>query len=162
SLTDFVKNPNPPTEASERGRKLFNDPLTRCGASCHNGGPVGKQFFTDKRPNQGFDPSKPGRSDGNNPFVRTDVGTPHPFDMTAPVEIAKTSQYQNPRIPIPGSRGALGDYITPVLNDLWNTAPYLHDGSAHTLLDVIRPCDTGAEDCAQPGKGRNLCGPDGC
>jgi DNA-binding beta-propeller fold protein YncE len=162
SLTEFVKNPNPPSASVERGRKIFNDPLTQC-ASCHNGGPgAGKQFFTDKKPNPGFDPAQPGRADRNNPFLRHDVGTANVFDQTDPFEIAGTSQYQNPRIPIPSTRGTLGDYITPVLNDLWNTAPYLHDGSAHTLLDVVRPCDTAREDCARPAKGRNLCPPQGC
>ena len=51
--------------------------------------------------------------------------------------------FQNPGNPpdrrtIPGAADVLGEYITPVLNDLWNTAPYLHDGSAHALLDVVR------------------------
>jgi hypothetical protein len=167
SLTDFVKNPNPSTDATERGRKIFNDPQTQC-ASCHNGGPgAGKQFFTDKKPNAGFDPSRPGRSDGNNPFVRHDVGTMNLFDATDPLAIAQSNQtYQNSGNPpdlrtIPGSRGPLGDYITPVLNDLWNTPPYLHDGSAHSLLDVVRACTTRTDDCNAPGAGRNIDGQHG-
>jgi YVTN family beta-propeller protein len=157
SLTGFVKNPNAPDEASERGRKIFNDPATRC-AECHNGGPgAGHQFFTDKKPNPGFDPSSAARGDGNNPFFRHDVGTANVFDTTDPNAVAAQNQtFQNPRIPIPGSRGSLGDYVTPVLTDVWNTAPYLHDGSAHTLLDVVRPCNTTLDDCFQPGRGRNL------
>ncbi len=43
-----------------------------------------------------------------------------------------------------------------MLNDLWNTAPYLHDGSAHTLLDVIRPCNPSLDDCLEAGRGRNM------
>jgi hypothetical protein len=43
-----------------------------------------------------------------------------------------------------------------VLNDIWNTAPYLHDGSAHTLLDVVRPCNLSLDDCLEPDRGRNL------
>src|SRR5262249_19384617 len=35
-------------------------------------------------------------------------------------------------------------------------APYLHDGSAATLLDVIRFCNTRLTDCSQPRLGRNL------
>jgi hypothetical protein len=162
SLTDFVKNPNPKTAATERGRKIFNDPATQC-TTCHNGGPgAGRQFFTDKRPNPGFDPSRPGRADGNNPFVRHDVGTSNLFDQTDPLVIAQKNQtFQDPGNPpdtrqIPGSRGVLGDYITPVLNDLWNTAPYLHDGSAHTLLDVVRSCNPALDDCLEAGRGRNL------
>jgi hypothetical protein len=99
----------------------------------------------------------PGRADANNPFLRHDVGTANIFDKTDPLAVAQENQtFQNPRMPIPGSRGSLGDYVTPVLNDLWNTRPYLHDGSAHTLLDVVRPCDTNENDCFQAGAGRNL------
>jgi DNA-binding beta-propeller fold protein YncE len=157
SLTTFVKNPNQPNEVTDRGRALFNDPVTQC-ADCHNGGPgAGKQFFTDKRPNPDFNTALPGRADSNNPFIRHDVGTANLFDTTNPLAVALDAQiFQNSRIPIPGERGSLGDYVTPVLNDLWNTAPYLHDGSAHTLLDVVRPCDSALDDCLQAGRGRNL------
>jgi DNA-binding beta-propeller fold protein YncE len=157
SLTEFVENPNQTDATSERGRKLFNDPLTQC-SNCHNGGPgPGKQFFTDKKANPSFDPGQPARGDVNNPFTRHDVGTGNLFDQQDPYDIADQNQtFQNPRIKIPGHRGPLGEYVTPVLNDLWNTAPYLHDGSAHTLLDVIRPCDSTLDDCLEPGRGRNL------
>jgi DNA-binding beta-propeller fold protein YncE len=157
SLIDFPENPNPETDETELGRLLFNDPAVKC-ASCHNGGPgAGRQFFTDKRPNPSFDVNAPGRPDANNPFLRHDVGTANVFDRTDPLAIAQENQtFQNPRTPIPGSRGSLGDYVTPVLNDLWNTRPYLHDGSAHNLLDVVRPCDTGDGGCFTAGAGRNL------
>src|SRR5207249_4308672 len=83
-----------------------------------------------------------GAPNRNIPSVRHDVGTMNLFDAESPLAIAQMDQvFQNPRVPIPGARGPLGDYLTPVLNDIWNTAPYLHDGSAHTLLDVVRPCD---------------------
>jgi hypothetical protein len=157
SLTEFPKNPNQPNAATDRGRALFNDPITQC-ADCHNGGPgAGRQFFTDKRPNPDFDTSAPGKADQNNPFIRHDVGTANLFDTMNPLTVALDAQiFQNSRIPIPGNRGSLGDYVTPVLNDLWNTAPYLHDGSAHTLLDVVRPCETALDDCFQGGRGRNV------
>ncbi len=164
SLTEFPKNPNPVTPAVDRGRRIFNDPATQC-TTCHVGGPgAGRQFFTDKKPNSGFDPTRPAGPDFNNPFVRHDVGTLNLFDAVDPLAVAMENQtFQNPGNPpdartIPASRGPLGDYVTPVLNDLWNTAPYLHDGSAHTLLDVIRPCDTAVDDCRQAGRGRNLRG----
>src|SRR3989442_12094200 len=84
------------------------------------------------------------------------------FDAESPLAIAQMDQiFQNPRVPIPAARGPLGDYLTPVLNDVWNTAPYLHDGSAHTLLDVVRPCDTTVDDCLEAGRGRNLNGQHG-
>ena len=158
SLTEFPKNPNPPTdEAAVRGAAIFNDPQTQC-ASCHTGGPgVGKQFFTDKKPNPSFDPSTAGAADHNNPFVRHDVGTGNLFDEANPRTVAFNNQtFQNPRLPIPGDRGFLGEYITPVLNDVWHSAPYLHDGTAHALLDVVRPCNTQLGDCLQAGRGRNI------
>src|SRR5207237_779716 len=106
SLTDFVRNPNPPHAAAERGRQIFNDPQTHC-TSCHLGGPgAGKQFFTDQKPNASFDPGQPGAADHNNPFVRHDVGTMNLFDAEDPLAIAQMDQiFQNPRIPIPASRG---------------------------------------------------------
>jgi len=159
SLTEFPGNPNPRDAAADRGRAIFNDPITQCG-DCHNGGPgPGAQFFTDKRPSTDFDPGQPARGDANNPFVRHDVGTANIFDQTDPLGVASAqSVFQNASIPIPGTRGSLGDYITPVLVDVWNTAPYLHDGSAPTLLDVSRPCDSTLDDCTRLGSGRNLHG----
>jgi hypothetical protein len=156
SLTEFPRNPNPMTPVAERGRALFADPIVNC-ASCHSGGPGVKQFFTDKRPSPDFDPTKPGRPDVNNPFIRHNVGTANLFDKTDPNAIAAQNQiFQNSRIPTPGPRGSLGEYITPVLNDVWNTPPFLHDGSAYTLLDVVRPCDATTDDCTALGRGRNV------
>ena len=40
--------------------------------------------------------------------------------------------------------GALKGLVTPPLHGLWDSAPYLHDGSAATLQDVLR--DRNAED----------------
>jgi hypothetical protein len=163
SLTEFVKNPNQPDALSEEGRRLFNDPAVGC-ATCHAGGPsADRQFFSDKRPARTvsaggtFDPTAPARADGNNPFVRHDVGTTNLFDATDPFAVAADSGvFQNAIVPIPASRGSLGQYVTPVLNDVWGTAPYLHDGSAPTLLDVVRPCNSTLDDCTVPGKGRNV------
>jgi DNA-binding beta-propeller fold protein YncE len=160
SLTEFPRNPNPSDAAAERGRALFNDPQTKC-AECHNGGPPGKQLFSDKRAKvvgrDPYDPKLAAGADQNNPFVRHDVNTANLFDRTNPNQVASASNlWQNFTLQIPGSRGALGEYVTPILNDVWNTAPYLHDGSAATLLDVIRPCDPALDDCDQAGSGRNV------
>ena len=162
SLAEFVRNPNRRDEAGERGSRLFEDPQTGC-VTCHHGGPrPGREFFTDKRPNPRFDPAAPPGADRNNPFVRHDVGTANLFDVTSPLAVARASQvYHNARLPIPGDRGPLREYVSPVLDDVWNTPPYLHDGSAHTLLDVVRPCDTRLDDCLEPGRGRNLDGQHG-
>jgi hypothetical protein len=164
SLTSFVKNPNTPNPESEEGRKIFNDTLTGC-ADCHNGGPPGsgRQFFTDKAVQQtiadggSYDPNQPAGPDVNNPFVRHNVGTMNLFDESNPFDVATDSGiFQNALIPIPGPRGSLGDYVTPILNDVWNTAPFLHDGSAHTLVDVIRPCASSLDECDVFGRGRNI------
>ena len=155
SLTTFAANPNRPSEASERGRALFVDPVVGC-AGCHDGG-RGGQFFSDKAPATAFDPARPARGDENNPFVRHDVGTANVFDETDPYEVALAQQlFQNAAVPIPAPRGPLRQYVTPVLVDVWDTAPYLHDGSAPTLLDVVRPCESTREPCARLGAGRNI------
>jgi len=96
--------------------------------------------------------------------VRFDVGTANVFDATNPFFIASDEAgllgftlFQNEQSQVPGNRDVLNAYITPALNDAWNTAPYLHDGTAATLLDVVRPCDPALDDCARPAAGRNLC-----
>lgn len=164
SLTQFPKNPflgangASPSAAAQRGRLIFNDESTTC-ASCHNGPAANRQLFTDKRPNPGFDTGQPPGAAANSPFVRHAVGTDNLFDRTDPKAIADLDGgRQNSVIPIPGNRGALREYVTPVLNDLWNTPPFLHDGSAPTLLDVVRSCDTTDTDCGQAGLGRNIDG----
>jgi hypothetical protein len=165
SLTKFPRNPflgdggGAVSEAAVRGRRIFNDPATQC-ASCHNG-PSNAQLFTDKRPNAGFVAGERPGAAANNPFVRHAVGTANLFDLTDPNAVAEVTDFQNSASPIPASRGALIDYVTPVLNDVWNTAPYLHDGSAPTLLDVVRPCQSVRNDCNAPGSGRNVDGAHG-
>jgi hypothetical protein len=104
-----------------------------------------------------YDPSKPAGPDQNNPFVRHNVGTANLFDDANPFDVATDSGiFQNALVPIPAPRGSLGDYVTPILTDVWNTAPFLHDGSAHTLLDVIRPCASSLDECEVLGRGRNI------
>jgi DNA-binding beta-propeller fold protein YncE len=165
SLTRFPRNPflgdgdAAISDAAERGRRIFNDPAIQC-ASCHNG-PSNAQLFTDKRPNAGFVAAQRPGAASNNPFVRHAVGTANLFDQTDPNAIAEQSNFQNSAAPIPASRTALLDYVTPVLNDAWNTAPYLHDGTAATLLDVVRPCQSVRNDCNAPGSGRNVDGAHG-
>ena len=169
SLTKFVRNPNlgadgtSPSDAARRGRLLFNDPVVHC-SFCHNGPSADNQQFTNKAPNGGYDPTQTPRADLNSPFVRFDVGTANVFDATNPFFIASDEAgllgftlFQNEQSQVPGNRDVLNAYITPALNDAWNTAPYLHDGTAATLLDVVRPCDPALDDCARPAAGRNLC-----
>ncbi|MFQ5666044.1 MAG: carboxypeptidase regulatory-like domain-containing protein [Candidatus Binatia bacterium] len=168
SVAEFVRNPNIGKDgeaisfAARRGRAIFNDPRVGC-ARCHNGPSRDNQQFTDKRPLSAgagdFDPAQPA-SPTNNPFLRHDVGTANIFDRTDPFAIASNTAaggvFQNAFQPIPASRGPVTAYITPSLVDAWNTAPYLHDGSAATLMDVIRPCSSAFEDCDDPAAGRNI------
>ncbi len=170
SLTEFLRNPNlaagtTPSDAAARGRLIFNDPVVNC-SFCHNGPAPGRQQFTNKRPNGGYDLTLTPRADLNSPFVRFDVGTASVFDETSPFDIANDEAgllgftlFQNEQNNVPGERATLNAYLTPLLNDVWNTAPYLHDGTAPTLLDVVRPCSTKLEEgneCRIAGKGRNI------
>ena len=168
SLTQFPQNPNlgagggAPSDAAKRGRLLFNDPVVHC-SFCHDSAPPSPQQFTDKKPAPDYDPNNPAQADSNNPFFVHDVNTANLFDETDPFDIANDAfgllgfkLFQNQQNNIPGFRNPLTVYVTPVLNDVWNTAPYLHDGSAPTLLDVVRPCLTKFGECKVAGKGRNL------
>ncbi len=162
SLTAFPRNPflgdggAALSEAARRGRLIFNDGTTKC-ASCHNGPAPANQLFTDKRPNPGFDADEPPGAASNNPYVRHVVGTANLVDVPDPEFVARQNgSFQKGVLPIPGARDELLDYVTPSLNDVWNTAPFLHDGVAPTLLDVLRSCDTTVTDCNRPGLGRNV------
>jgi DNA-binding beta-propeller fold protein YncE len=168
SLTAFPRNPHlgpdgdTPSAEAETGRDVFNDAVVNC-AFCHNGPAAGRQQFTNKGPNPGYDPTQTPRADLNSPFLRFPVGTANVFDKTNPFDIANDRDellgftlFQNEQTQVPGNRTALDAYVTPPLNDVWNTAPYLHDGSAATLLDVVRPCSQAIDDCFVRGRGRNV------
>ncbi len=167
-LTAFPRNPNlgaggtAPSPSAERGRLLFNDPIVHC-SFCHSSAPPSPQQFSDKRPARDYDPNQTPRADLNNPFFVHDVNTTNVFDETNPFLIASDSEgllgfteFQNEQNQVPGNRATLNAYITSVLTDAWNTAPYLHDGSAPTLLDVVRPCLPRFGECRVAGKGRNV------
>jgi mono/diheme cytochrome c family protein len=163
SVSTFIRNPNtdedgePLFSAAGRGLEIFNDPVVAC-AGCHFGPSHDNQQFTDKaRENPNFDPAQSADS-RNNPFLRHDVGTSNAFDEVDPqvIAVAEDVYHNRPNagnpddIIMPGSRAPLRAYLTPVLNDVWFTAPYLHDGSASTLHDVVRACDSAAEECCNP------------
>jgi len=163
SVSKFVRNPNldeagePLDPAAERGREIFNDPVVGC-AGCHFGPSHENQQFSDKaRRNPYFDASQPADA-RNNPFLRHDVGTSNFFDETDPMVVAVAEDVYHNRpnqndpedVIMPSSRAPLRAYLTPVLNDVWLTAPYLHDGSASTLYDVVRACSSAVADCCNP------------
>jgi len=168
SLTSFPRNPNlgaggtAPSASAARGRLLFNDPVVHC-SFCHNSPPPSPQQFSDKKPATDYDPNQTPQADLNNPFFVHDVNTTNVFDETNPLLIASDVDgllgyklFQNEQNAIPGNRSRLNAYITSVLNDAWNTAPYLHDGTAPTLLDVVRACLPRFGNCEVAGKGRNV------
>jgi DNA-binding beta-propeller fold protein YncE len=159
SLTSFVRNPHlatgPSADAQEGGR-LFFSAVTRC-AECHNGPAPGNQHFSDKRPDPAYPSGQEGRMDSPNPFIRHNVGTFNAFDLTDPLEVASDiDTFQNAVLPIPASRGALLDYVTPTIVDVWHSAPYNHDGRFATLLHGITPCSSALDDCTHPDAGKNV------
>ncbi len=163
SVSDFVRNPNlrddgtPIDVAAERGRELFNDSVVGC-AGCHRGPSSSNEQFTNKaQQNPLFDPSRTADA-RNNPFLRHDVGTANLFDETDPqvVAVADDVFHNRPNLAdpddiiMPASRAPLRAYLTPTLVDVWLTPPYLHDGSALALRDVVRSCNSGEEACCNP------------
>src|SRR5262245_9144114 len=159
SLTSFVRNPNldggPSPDAIEGG-KIFFSSIARCG-ECHNGPSQSNQLFTDKEPDPNFRIGQQGRPENPNPYIRHNVSTFNAFDLVNPLEVATDiGQFQNGVIPIPGNRGELLEYVTPTLVDVWNTAPYNHDGSFASLLHGVTPCDTTLDGCAGPNVGKNI------
>jgi len=159
SLTSFVRNPNldgGPSAEAQAGRDVFNSAVSRC-AECHNGPSPSNQHFTDKVPLASHPLGQQGGPDVFNPFLRHNVGTFNDFDLTDPFEVASAKgTFQNSALPLPGSRGPLIDYITPAIVDVWNSAPYNHDGSFATLLHGIMPCNDALDDCSPPYAGKNI------
>ncbi len=159
SLTSFVSNPNlsgGPSADAVAGASIFFSPAVRC-AECHNGPSSTNQHFSDKRPDASYPPGQQGRPDGPNPFVRHNVATFNAFDLTDPLAVAtEIGQFQNSVLPIPASHGPLLDYITPTLVDVWNSAPFNHDGTFATLVHGITPCDDTLDDCTHPDAGKNV------
>lgn len=159
SLTSFVRNPNldgGPSADAVLGGKIFFSSVARC-AECHNGPSAANQHFSDKRADPTYPIGVQGRPESPNPYVRHNVGTFNAFDLVDPLEVATDiGQFQNGVLPIPGSRGELLDYVTPTLVDVWNGAPYNHDGSFPTLLHGIVPCSTFLDDCDARDAGKNL------
>jgi len=130
---------------------------------CHNSDPPSPQQFSDKKPPRTTTRTRRRAPTLNNPFFVHDVNTANVFDETNPLLIASDADgllgftlFQNEQNQVPGNRASLTTYITSVLNDAWNTAPYLHDGSAPALLDVVRPCLSRFGECRVAGKGRNV------
>ncbi len=106
------------TAAQTRGEKTFQ---SAC-ASCH-GGP----FYTDS----GFGNPE---LDFTKPIVLHDVGTC----------IKKGFFPDRPAKDVTGQAHTACDFDTPTLRGVFATAPFFHDGSARTLLDVVKRLPTSA------------------
>jgi CxxC motif-containing protein (DUF1111 family) len=123
ALADYVNYaipvPVPPTPADPqtvtRGEQLFNDTTKTACTCCHSG------------PNRTDSGQGNPTLDLNGPILLHDVGTcvtSGPWPDVAHEDID-------------GAPRAACAFDTPALRGLWDSAPYLHDGSAATLDDVI-------------------------
>jgi len=123
ALADYVNYaipvPAPPTptdpQGVTRGEQLFNDTTKTACTCCHSG------------PNRTDSGSDNPTLDLAGPILLHDVGT---CVTTGPwPDVAHDDITGQPR--------AACAFDTPALRGLWDSAPYLHDGSAATLDDVI-------------------------
>jgi mono/diheme cytochrome c family protein len=123
SLANYVNYaipvPIPPTptdaQAVAAGEQVFNDMTKTACTCCHSG------------PNRTDSGSGNPTLDLNGPIVLHDVGTC--VTTGGWPDVAHDDIAGNPR--------AACAFDTPALRGLWDSAPYLHDGSAATLDDVI-------------------------
>ncbi|MCL4180376.1 MAG: cell surface protein [Verrucomicrobia bacterium] len=81
--------------------------------------------------NAGFsEAAQRGRQVFNDPKVGcADCHIPPLFTDLASADVGTRGRYDRPEDPVP--------FDTPTLVELWRTAPYLHDGSAVTLRDLL-------------------------
>ncbi|HIA02110.1 MAG TPA: hypothetical protein EYN66_09395 [Myxococcales bacterium] len=117
-LFALVPPPNPHvasgslTPAQSRGHAIFNSSKAEC-ATCHAGA---------------------AHTDGKN----YDVGTLNDLEkQVAEMASGLKSGDEIPQATKDVLAGVTGTFNTPTLIDLHATAPYLHDGSAATLMDVL-------------------------
>jgi cytochrome c peroxidase len=106
-------------QAQERGWQIFHG-KAQCN-NCHSYTPA-LPFFTDFK------------------FHNTGIAA-RSGDFEAIVERAKHSDESNPQLGrfIVSRRGSdIGAFKTPSLRNVALTAPYMHDGSVKTLIEVVR------------------------
>jgi len=123
ALADYVNYaipvPVPPTpsdpQAVARGAQLFDDTTRTACTCCHSG------------PNRTDSGSGNPTLDLSGPILLHDVGTC----------VTGGSWPDVAHDDISGQSRAACAFDTPALRGLWDSAPYLHDGSAATLDDVI-------------------------
>jgi hypothetical protein len=133
------EEPEQPNDATERGRAIFSDPLTRC-AECHrrqdravlHRQAAGAAIRLRPRPRAG---------DTNNPFLRHDVGPGNIFDNADPYQVGldgRSCRTRTCRSRRRAGRSALRHAGARTTSGTRRRTARRH---AHTLLDVVRPCD---------------------
>jgi cytochrome c peroxidase len=124
------------SQGAKRGQKIF----TRAGCvDCHTPGlftdlnshDVGTSTISDRPAPKLNDqaylrPAPP----NHRKFVQTGCTTCHELGPAS----SSTSVYGVPR-------GSSIKFVTPTLVEVWRTAPYLHNGSAATVRDVVTTCN---------------------
>lgn len=118
------------TDAAREGEGIFNRAETGC-AVCH-----APPFYTDSRLPPAGAEGHPGAGK-----IQGYAGIPGAFRTGEGFLLHDVGTAK------PGSGLRLGDSLpgfdTPTLKGLWETAAYLHDGSAPTLMDVITTANPG-------------------
>jgi cytochrome c peroxidase len=121
-------------EAAKRGWALYNG-KARCN-TCHGHVSVLPLFSDEEYHNIGVGTQKPGFEElARGALAKPDaIGT----DLASHPAIAELGRFKVTRQP-----AHVGAYRTPHLRNVELTAPYMHDGSEATLLDVIEFYDRG-------------------
>ena len=113
------------SESAQRGWDLWNG-KARCN-TCHPFGDATPNFSDNKFHNIGV--AAKGRDFGASPARRPSVSDPQKLAFDADfTELGRFIATRQPK--------DIGAFKTPGLRDIALTAPYMHDGSEATLLDV--------------------------
>jgi len=117
--------------AAQRGLKLFVG-KANCGL-CHSGPQFtnGEFHNTGLAPRDGTPPD-PGRDDGIKQLTQDPFNASGPYSDDADGRPHALVQF------LAGQRGRYGQFKTPTLRNVAETAPYMHDGRFATLEQVVR------------------------
>jgi cytochrome c peroxidase len=119
--------------AAQRGFELWNG-KARCN-KCHPYGPLTPNFTDNKFHNLGVTKDLSVRT----PAARAASG------MTTSSSLSDAEAAELGRFSVDGLPKSIGAFKTPGLRDVALTAPYMHDGSKATLMEVVAFYHTGGE-----------------
>lgn len=122
------------SESAQRGWELWNG-KARCN-TCHPFGGATPNFSDNKFHNIGV--AAKGRDFGA--LARQAAAEPDPEKLAFHPGFTELGRFVTTRQP-----KDIGSFKTPGLRDVALTAPYMHDGSEATLLDVVNFYDRGGE-----------------